>query len=543
MALPIRRPILIGGLGLTLGAWVLNRIDPSLTHMADTAVWGIAALGSGIWFLKLRQQTTLDLAPLPTIDRTAVEKALAEVANRIDQLAEESGSVVDQTGNSTAEAIATLRQKLAILVQGTERKDIRLAVTGGQSVGKTALLQLLRQQDLKTTSLVSIEQSPSPGIQSQNHPSTEAVADSLSAQASDPRETDARETDAADLVLFVTTGDLRDSEYQGIEHLVKQGHRLVLIFNKQDQYLPTDRPVILQQLRDRVRGLVPGEDVIATSAQPGTVIVRQQHADGSIQERLDQPAADISALQERLQAILSQQGQQLVLGTVIRQAKALNGEVQTELNRLRRLRTLPIIEQYQWIAAAAAFANPVPSLDLLATASVTTQLVVDLGAIYQQSFSIDQAKTVMSNLAEQMVKLGLVEVASQAIAPLLKSHALTYVAGGTLQGISAAYLTRLAGLSLVEYFEEQSLNLNPNSGTVAPLQIDRLVQKIKAVFQANQRSAFVQSLVQQGLSRLMLQRAPGEAIKIPAQVVPKQAVSEPLPTHPPVQQTAENPEL
>ncbi|HEY9657580.1 MAG TPA: DUF697 domain-containing protein, partial [Allocoleopsis sp.] len=369
--------------------------------------------------------------------------------------------------------------------------------------------------------------------------SPEAVANSLSAQASDARETDARETDAretdaADLVLFVTTGDLRDSEYQGIEHLVKQGHRLVLIFNKQDQYLPTDRPVILQQLRDRVRGLVPSEDVIATSTQPGTVIVRQQQADGSIQERLDQPGADISALQERLQEILSQQGQQLILGTVIRQAKALNAEVQTELNRLRRFRALPIIEQYQWIAAAAAFANPVPSLDLLATASVTTQLVVDLGAIYQQSFSIDQAKTVMSNLAEQMVKLGLVEVASQAIAPLLKSHALTYVAGGTLQGISAAYLTRLAGLSLVEYFEEQSLNLNTNSGT-APLQIDRLVQKIKAVFQANQRSAFVQSLVQQGLSRLMLQRAPGEAVKIHTQVVQKQAVSDPLPTHPPVQ--------
>lgn len=542
MALPIRRPILIGGLGLTFGAWVLNTIDPSLTHMADTAVWGIAALGSGIWFLKFRQQTTLDLAPTATIDRTVVDQALAVVATRIEQLAEESGSIVDQAGSGTEEAIAKLRQKLAALAQATARKDIRLAVTGGQSVGKTTLLQLLRQQDLKTASLISMEQSTSPGVPSPDL-SPASMSESLLAQASEDKVPETREPDTADLVLFVTTGDLRDSEYQGIEHLVKQGHRLVLIFNKQDQYLPTDRPVILQQLRDRVRGLVPGEDVIATSAQPGSVIVRQQQADGSIQERLDQPAADISALQGRLQEILNQQGQQLIFGTVIRQAKALNAEVQTELNRLRRFRTLPIIEQYQWIAAAAAFANPVPSLDLLATASVTTQLVVDLGAIYQQSFSIDQAKTVMSNLAEQMVKLGLVEVASQAIAPLLKSHALTYVAGGTLQGISAAYLTRLAGLSLVEYFEEQSLNLNPNSGTTAPLQLDRLVQKIKAVFQANQRSAFVQSLVQQGMSRLMLQRAPGEAVKLPTQVAPKQAVSDPLPVNLPMQQPAETSEL
>ncbi|HEY9646398.1 MAG TPA: YcjF family protein, partial [Chroococcidiopsis sp.] len=174
-------------------------------------------------------------------------------------------------------------------------------------------------------------------------------------------------------------------------------------------------------------------------------------------------------------------------------------EVQTALNRLRRDRALPLIEQAQWIAAAAAFANPVPSLDLVATAAINAQLVVDLGAIYQQSFSIEQGKVVAGNLAGQMVKLGLVEITSQAIAPLLKSHAVTYVAGGVMQGLSAAYLTRMAGLCLVEYFEERSLN--PSAS--APFQLDRLIQSLKAVFQANQRTAFLQTLVKQGLSRLV----------------------------------------
>jgi uncharacterized protein (DUF697 family) len=127
-------------------------------------------------------------------------------------------------------------------------------------------------------------------------------------------------------------------------------------------------------------------------------------------------------------------------------------------------------------------------------------MVMDLGALYQQSFSLEQAKTVTGNLASQMVKLGLVEMASQAISPLLKSHALTYVAGGTLQGISAAYLTRLAGLSLVEYFEEQSQTAEASS-----FQLDRLIQKLKDVFQDNQRSAFLQNLVKQGVSRLVPQ--------------------------------------
>lgn len=496
MALPIRRPILIGGLGLTFGAWLLNTIDPSLTNFADSAVWGIAALGSGAWLLKQRSRLTLDLATVPQVDRSAVEQALAEVESRIGQLEAESQSIVDQTGAGTADAIAQLRQKLAALKVEIERQDIRLAVTGGRSVGKTTLLKLLQQQGLHQLSRLAIQ------------PLSDADSDALSDAAGLPMATDEtaqREVESADLVLFVTTGDLRDSEFQGMTQLVTQGYRLVLVFNKQDQYLSEDRPLILQQLRDRVRAFVPGEDVIATTAQPAPLIVRQQQADGSVQERLDQPTPDIAALQERLKDILTQQGQQLVLATVIRQAKALNGEVQTELNRLRRMRTLPMIEQYQWIAAAAAFANPVPSLDLVATASVTTQLVVDLGAVYQQQFSLEQAKAVMVQLAEQMVKLGLVEVATQAITPILKSHALTYIAGGTLQGMSAAYLTRLAGLSLVEYFEEQSLMLN--AAPSSTLQIDRLVQKVKAVLQANQRSAFVQSLVQQGIQRLVPQFA------------------------------------
>ncbi|NEQ25996.1 MAG: DUF697 domain-containing protein, partial [Microcoleus sp. SIO2G3] len=89
-------------------------------------------------------------------------------------------------------------------------------------------------------------------------------------------------------------------------------------------------------------------------------------------------------------------------------------------------------------------------------------------------------------------------LSSQAIAPLLKSHALTYVAGGTLQGLSAAYLTRIAGLTLVEYFEEQSWSATPAVG----LQLDRLGEKLQLVFQANQRLAFLQGLVKQGIDRL-----------------------------------------
>ena len=97
-----------------------------------------------------------------------------------------------------------------------------------------------------------------------------------------------------------------------------------------------------------------------------------------------------------------------------------------------------------------------------------------------------------------MIKLGLVELSTHAISSLLKSNAITYVAGGATQGISAAYLTRVAGLSLVEYFQEQEINPNQNHN----LDIEKLSTKIKQVFEQTKRTEILQSFVKQTIPQL-----------------------------------------
>lgn len=410
-----------------------------------------------------------------------MDKTLAAVEQRISQLIAEQGD-----GAEVHPSITAFRDQLAFLSQSLERQQLSLSFLGGRSVGKTTLAQLIQGE----------AEAQSAHSDAQVEPQSESQGDSHS-----------EDVTAADLVLFLTTGDVTDSDFQTIKTLLAQRHRVLLVFNKQDQYLSDDRPVILQQLRDRMAGILAAEDVIAVSAKPAPVKVRQVQADGSMEERLEYPEPEIAALQARMNQVLTSEKQQLVYATVVRQAEALQRSIQTELNQVRRERALPIIEQYQWIAAAATFANPVSSLDLLATATINAQMVMDLGAIYQQKFSLEQAKTMTGTLASQMVKLGLVEVASQAISPLLKTHALTYVAGGMLQGVSAAYLTRVAGLSLTEYFEEQSYLPQ----TEATFQPDRLMQKLQSVFQVNQRSAFLQTLVKQAIGRLAPATAPAEA--------------------------------
>ena len=154
---------------------------------------------------------------------------------------------------------------------------------------------------------------------------------------------------------------------------------------------------------------------------------------------------------------------------------------------------------------AAAFGNPLPSLDLLATAAVNVQLVMNLGKIYQQKLSLEQAKVAAKTLAEMLVKLGLVEVSTQLVTAALKQNPITFVAGGATQGLSAAYLTHIAGLSLIEYFEdcEETAQMARGSG----LDGERFASIVKRVFETNRRKTFIQSLIRQAGDRFATKTA------------------------------------
>jgi uncharacterized protein len=487
MASLLQRPILLGGLSLTFGVWLLDQFVPIVPDETGTALWAAIALGSGIWFLKQqRSQAARKAVWKPSlIDRARVLQAIAATEVRINQFISEVATEVATAADSAGSPILSesafaqvnqFRQQLAAIQTGLERSAVDVALLGRREVGKSTVGKFL-----------------------------DAIATESGDEfaVSEKGAVDATYGAGRDIGLFVVSGDLTDGEFTAIQSLVKSHHRLVVAVNKLDHVLPNDRPVVLQQVRDRLAGLLEPEDIVAVTANPTPYKVRQHQADGTVVERMEQPAPEMADLQTRIKAVTTEH-QTLVITTAFRQVEGLKAQIQTELNRVRRDRAQPMIEQYQWIAATAAFANPVPSLDVLATATINAQLIVDLGQVYQRHFSLDQAKTMTLTLGSQMVKLGLVEMASSAIAPLLKSTALTYVAGGLMQGLSAAYLTQLAGLTMVDYFENTS---QTESGW--SLQGDRLVETLRKVFQENQRVEFVQNLVKQGVAKLI----PGTAVQ------------------------------
>jgi uncharacterized protein len=272
----------------------------------------------------------------------------------------------------------------------------------------------------------------------------------------------------------------------------------VVVLNKQDQLAPVDRDTIYQNIQRTVAGLT--KEVTAISAKPAPIKVRAISAEGNIQESIEQPPVAVDNLTGSLRQVLAEEGTQLILSTTYWEIDRIKNSGKALLNSLRRARALPIIEQRQWIAGAAAFANPLPALDLLATAAVNAQTIMDLSTIYQQPFSIELGQSAASAMGGLLIKLGLVEFSTQAIGSILKTNAVTYVAGGLVQGMSAAYLTRIVGLTLMEYFADQDIVAAQENSIWNP---DRFGTLLNQVFQANQRLVVMQEFVQQGIQRLI----------------------------------------
>ncbi|WP_445635564.1 GTP-binding protein [Nostoc sp. DSM 114161] len=468
MVVKLQRPILVGGLGLSFSLWMLDTWHDSIVQVGEFGLLSALAVGGGLWlFQQNRPKAGLEQLDSMLVDRATVESAISIAEAVINQLAQEA---------ENHRALETLREQVAQLWWELDRQEIKVAVTGGKSVGKSTLIQVLAK-NLQTENLSLQETAPLFREAGEN--SDAAVL---------------AEVAKSDFVLFLTNGDLTDTEFQTLQQLKAVNQPAMLVFNKQDQYLADERASVFLSLKQRMPG-----NVVATAASPIPVKVRKYEADGSVQEWMEQPAPDIQQLTQQFGEILAQQKQRLVWITTIRKARLLKAEAKNWLNGIRCDRATPIIEQYQWIAAAAAFANPVPALDILATAAINAQMVMDLGNIYQQKFSLEQAQTVAGTMGSLMLKLGLVELSTKAVSTVLKSNAVTFVAGGLVQGVSAAYLTRVAGLSLVEYFQQQEIATDSGSN----LNLEKLRETLQKVFGQNQQIAFLQGFVKQGVKRLL----------------------------------------
>ncbi len=490
MAPQLKRPILLGGVGLATGLWLLESLS-SAPMDGGFGLTGVLALSAGAWWLKSRASSDIERVPeirVPQIDRAMVEGAIAQTRETLTQLEGE-------TSSAETPALGTLQARFNQLTTDLDRQELRFAMLGGQAVGKTTLANVLAQRwQPKGVSKISFMDTPQL-FATELTTAGDTTTITMAADWAVPQS-----VLGADLLFFVTAGDVTDTERRCLAWLKERVARLIVVVNKQDQHLPQQQAEVLSQVRRNLKDILPTGDVVAIAADPSPIRLLTSNDSGEAPNpSLKTPEPSLSLLLDRLdQLIIAEPAQELIWATLCHSANALAEEAKAILNQLRRQRANKIIDQYQWVAAGAAFINPVPSLDLLATGAVNSQLILDLSKIYRQPLSTDHAKTMATTLAEMLIKLGLVEVSSKMLGIALKTNGATYVAGGLIQGASAAYLTRTVGSSLMEYFEVLEV-----TGELPESQsMEQLKQMVQKAFQASRQSPVLQSFAKQALQKL-----------------------------------------
>ncbi|MEO0946586.1 MAG: GTP-binding protein [Cyanobacteria bacterium J06641_5] len=428
----------------------------------------------------------------PTTKAAAVNATLEAVGERLGQLQD-------------SDLQANIRERVQALAAQLSRREWRVVVFGTGSAGKTSLVNALLGQmvgsvgaTMGTTAvgatyelnLIGLERkiflTDTPGI---------LEAGAVGAQRMELAETLAKE---ADLLLFVVDNDLHRAEYEPLQALAALGKRSLLAFNKVDLYTDTDRASVLQSLRDRLAGTVATTDIVPVAANPQPVTL----TDGSVV----QPEPDLILLIQRLAAILRDDGEILVADNVLLQAQQLGETMRELLDRQRQAQAENLVRRYQWISAGAVAATPLPVVDMIAAAAINAQMVRELGRIYGCDLDWERAQELARSLGKTMVGLGIVRGAIELLTTVLELSVAAYFAGKAIQGITAAYLTRIAGKSFIAYFRQDQ---DWGDGGMAAV--------VREQFRLERQDEFVKGFVREAITRvvepLQAERSPEEALR------------------------------
>ncbi|MEX0589212.1 MAG: YcjF family protein [Cyanobium sp.] len=147
---------------------------------------------------------------------------------------------------------------------------------------------------------------------------------------------------------------------------------------------------------------------------------------------------------------LSSRAPALRQGRQLRRLQQLHGCWQRDLEKLRRTQFLPLQRRTQWIVAAGVVAAPLPSLDLLVLAVANGLMLQEMARLWDCPWTLEQLQAAATELAKASLALGVVEWSSQALAGLIKWHGATWLVGGAMQALSAAYLTRVVAHAMAD---------------------------------------------------------------------------------------------
>jgi GTPase SAR1 family protein len=479
---------LIWQLSYWLPGWL---VGPLLLLLLAAVLMALAQLGWP-WVQALRRRGRpggagggADLRP-PSSRREAAERNLEAIDRTLERVRDE----VEREA---------LRQERQRMQSELERGDLLIVVFGTGSAGKTSLIRALLQELVGEVGapMGSTTRATRYRLRLRGLPRAVLLEDTpgileAGSEGQDRETVARRQASRADLLLLVVDGDLRAAELEVFEALASLGKRLLLVLNKCDLRGEQEEERLLTLLRRRCAGRIAAEDVIPASAAPQSVPMPGG--------RPLQPPPEMEALVRRMAAVLHADGEELIADNLLLQCRRLGEASRDLLDRQRRRDAEKIVERYMWIGAGVLMVTPLPGIDLLGTAAVNAQMVVEIGRVYGVSLSRASAQDLALSVGRTLAGLGLIKGGVALLTSALTLNLPALVVSRAIQAVSAAWLTRVAGLSFITYFRQDQ---DWGDGG--------LQEVLQREYELNRREGVLNSFLQAAFNRVVepLQRSKG----------------------------------
>ncbi len=355
------------------------------------------------------------------------------------------------------EALSEDYEQVQAMLDKLEQGHIHIAAFGRVSVGKSATLNaLLGTRQFSTSPLHGETKTAQMGHWDEYDAGGVFLIDTpgLNEVQGEAREALSHEVAArSDLVLFIVDGDLTETEIRALRVLAGHQRPVILVFNKIDRYTREEREILTASIVRHTAGYVDPRNVVAISAMPAERLVILVDEEGRETETLRQPKPDISALKDRLWALLETDGKTLAALNASMFATNLSDQVGRRILKAKRALGARLIRTYCVSKGVAVAFNPLPIADLLAAAALDVGMVIHLSKLYglplSRSEAGDLVKTIATQLALLMGTVWAVNFVSSALK--LGTGGLSTVLTGTAQGAVAYYSTYVVGQAAEEF--------------------------------------------------------------------------------------------
>ncbi|MDZ4789915.1 MAG: DUF697 domain-containing protein [Hyphomicrobiales bacterium] len=375
-------------------------------------------------------------------------------------------AVSDELRDSERQAIGKELGEIAEMLKKLEDGRVEIAVYGEINAGKSALLNALLGRKAfevaavggKTRERVKADWTPTSKEFSTNGAKLVLVdTPGLNEVDGATRELVARETARyADLVLFVTDGDLNEVEFNAVKTLHDLNKPVILVLNKIDRFTQRELNEIRASVAGRVKGIVADQDFVFAAGQPLPALRITVLPDGSEREEMRERKPIVEDLQARIFEILTREGKAVVALNASLFASEMSERIARLKVEARSAEAKALIEKFMWGKATVVAFNPVPWLDILGVVASDATMIVMLSRVYGEPISHENAQKLTNEIIGAWGVTGFVTLAMHLAASTIKT-ALPGVGVAVTalpQGLAAAWATYIVGNAASVYFRD-----------------------------------------------------------------------------------------